>query len=164
MCSNLQLIRAREYTAPYINDESIKFNYSLFEPDDMIFTDDDDKTKSNIINAQRDITVENFLYSHYKDCNGIGLFVYIYPVALGVREILVKHHHAQEAIELCKVIKEDMFKYMSYEAAEKIFEDVLHIQQKASIHTLWVPFLTPNNYKEASEEKDKVKTTIERKH
>jgi hypothetical protein len=129
----------------------IKFNYSLVESDNMIYTNDDDNINNDNTNDKRNVTVDEFLYNHYKDCDGHGLFEYIYPVVLGVREILVQHRHVQEVIELGKVIKEDMFLHMSIDAADEIFENLDQIENKAINHSKWVPFLTPNNYKEAEE-------------
>jgi hypothetical protein len=77
---------------------------------------------------------------------------------------MVKHCHANEVIELCKTIKEDMFKYMTYQAAEEIFEDVESIQEKASSHTLWEPYTMPNHFEEAIDEKNDENSTLERKH
>jgi hypothetical protein len=73
-------------------------------------------------------------------------------VALGVREILVQHRYAQEAIELCKEIKQDMYKYMSPDAAKEIFEDVNYIQEKAANHKFWEPFRTSIDYNWANDE------------
>jgi hypothetical protein len=116
----------------------------------MIFADDDGKNQNS--KEFRNMTVDEFLYSHYKDCEGNELFQYIYPVALGVREILVQHRYAQEAIELCKEIKQDMYKYMSTDAAEDIFEDFNDIQEKAANHKLWEPFRTSIDYNWANDE------------
>jgi hypothetical protein len=110
------------------------------------------------------VTVTEFLYRNYKDCDGNELFTYIYPVALGVREMLVQHRHAQEVIELCKVLKEDMFLYMSIDAAEEIFENVDQIAEKSINHTKWGPFLTPTNYQEAYDEPSNLKSDTDRKH
>jgi hypothetical protein len=146
------------------NNESVKFNYSLVESDEMIYrNDDDDSSKSK--NADKDnVTVTEFLYRHYKDCDGDELFTYIYPVALGVREMLVQHRHAKEVIELCKVLKQDMFLHMSFEAAEEIFENVEEIQDKAINHSQWEPFQTPAEYNEANDEPLQNKSEANRKH
>jgi hypothetical protein len=140
----------------------VKFNYSLIDTDEMIYRDENEKENSAETKDHRNVTVEEFLYKHYKDCDGKRLFQYIYPVALGVREILVQHRHANEAIELCKEIKEDMFMYMSLEAAEEIFENVEDIKDKAINHSLWEPFCTPHYYKEAYDQPTATETTAER--
>jgi hypothetical protein len=146
------------------NDENVKFDYSLAQPDDMILTTEKD-IDDNTANAKKGIvTVAEFLYQHYKDCEGNELFTYIYPVALGVREILVQHCHAQEVIELCKVIKQDMFSYMNFDAAKDIFENIEVIQDNSINHTRWEPFQTPTNYKAAYESPLPNKNEASRKH
>jgi hypothetical protein len=146
------------------DNESVKFNYSLVESDDMIYVDEDDEKQNNQNANQSSVTVAEFLYRHYKDCEGNELFTYVYPVALGVREMLVEHRHAKEVIELCKVIKQDMFLYMSLEAAEEIFDNIEQIQNKAIHHIKWEPFLTPTDYNEAYDDPSNIKSENDRKH
>jgi hypothetical protein len=131
------------------DNANIKFNYCLLPSDDMIFAEENEQPNIDYNKEYCNSTVDEFLYKHYKDCNGKELFQHIYPVALGVREILVQHKHAKEVIELCKEIKEDMFLHMSFDAADEIFDDVDAIRVKSINHSIWEPFSTPNNYNEA---------------
>jgi uncharacterized cysteine cluster protein YcgN (CxxCxxCC family) len=62
---------------------------------------------------------------------------------------LVKHTHASEAIALCKNVKVDSLQYTTYEAANKIFDDIVSLQMKKIDHIPWKPYMTANNYKEA---------------
>jgi hypothetical protein len=146
------------------DNDTVKFDYTLVETDDMIFTTDTDDHHSNKKENPCSVTVDEFLYKHYKDCDGNELFTYIYPVTLGIREILVQHHHAKEVIELCKVIKQDMYSYMSFDAADEIFENAEEIQDKMINHSRWEPFQTPTNYKEAHESPVNNDKEVQRKH
>jgi hypothetical protein len=134
------------------DSDNIKFNYSVTPLDDMLSEEDEANHNSENIKDIKHMTVSEFMRAMYTDGSGNKLFQFIYPVTLGVREMLVKHHQANEAIELCKVIKEDMYKYMSHDAAAAIFEENDLIQQKAKYHSLWEPFTTANNISEATEE------------
>jgi hypothetical protein len=128
--------------------ENIKFNHSHASTEDMNYDDNEGTEKTKDF---KHMTVSEFMQSKYTDGTGNRLFQFIYPVTLGVRELLVKHHHANEAIELCKVIKEDLFKYMSYAAAEEIFEDIELINQRATQHSFWEPYTTANFISESTE-------------
>jgi myo-inositol-1-phosphate synthase len=66
--------------------------------------------------------------------------------------MLVQHHHAHEVIERCEVIKQDMFLYMSFEAAEEMFENVEQIQDISINHNKWKPFQTSTHFNEANDE------------
>jgi hypothetical protein len=67
------------------DNESVKINYSVVESDDMIYINEDYDNYNSKKSDQNNVTVVEFLYRHYKDCDVAELFTYIYPVALGVR-------------------------------------------------------------------------------
>jgi hypothetical protein len=101
------------------------------------------------------MTTIEFLKSKYKDGQGNQIFQHCYPVSLGIREFLVLQRHAQEAMDLCKGIKEDMLQYMAYDAADAIFDDVDAIKSRAHEHEPWAPFVTANEYEHVDSNAEK---------
>jgi hypothetical protein len=126
---------------------NVKLNYLEFDQHNTHMTENSN-TGVHVTDVYGNMTVTEFLLKKYKDGNGQNLFQHCFPVSMGIRELLVEQKHAQEAIELCKEIKEDMLLYMTDDAAHKIFDDVSSVKKKAKDHSPWEPFTFANAYKE----------------
>lgn len=107
-----------------------------------------------IVDIYGDITVRQFLLSKYKTGTGVPLFRFCFPVKYGMREFVVKTEHAQEAIDFCKVAKEDMLAYMTNDAPGMIFENVQDIVDRAVDHVMWEPYTMANEYEAIVLEKE----------
>jgi hypothetical protein len=128
------------------DNDDVKLNYSNAGDDSIDMLDDNEKVPT--IDEFGEMTFSEFLLSKYKDGQGNKIFDYCYPVSLGIRELLVTHNHASEAITLCKTVKVDSLHYMTFEAANKIFTDTITLHVKKLDHVQWKPFMTANNYNE----------------
>jgi hypothetical protein len=128
------------------NSEHIKFNHSNSEVEFMQTGIPDGTEEIDFSVEYGNMTTTEFLKLKYKDGQGNQIFHHCYPVTLGIREFMVLQRHAQEAIDLCKVIKEDLLQYMSDDAADAIFDDIDDIKSRAVEHEPWAPFVTANEY------------------
>jgi hypothetical protein len=137
------------------NSEHVQLNHSNTDLDTMNTSTFGDVEQVDFHDEYGHMTTTEFLKSKYKDGLGNQIFHHCYPVTLGIREFMVLQRHAQEAIDLCKVIKEDMLPYMSSDAAEAIFEDIDSIRLRAEAHEPWGPFITANEYEHVDSKVEK---------
>ena len=139
----------------FVDDDIITMNHSFttkmndsldWESENTINKEDKDDEDLQVIDIYGDMTVRQFLLSKYKTGTGEPLFSFCFPVKYGMREFVVKNKHAQEAIDFCKVAKEDMLAYMSNDAPGMIFENLDSVLEKAQDHIPWESYTMANDY------------------
>jgi hypothetical protein len=108
--------------------------------DDIIMHDESMLDRFHLGNNLKTTTISTFIHKCFKSGDGTELFDLVYPPIMGTCEVLVRHHHIPEALDLFKTIHIELCRTMNHKAILLAYDDPDPLLQATTTTEIWQPY------------------------
>jgi hypothetical protein len=115
-------------------------------------------------NEYAKLAVSEFIMKKYTDYNNEPIVKICYDLINGARELIMKKQNYNEADELCKSLKLDIYYYMTGDAGSETFANHMDMMMKMESYIPWEPYKLAEDYETKDVQKIHERSTRYKTH